>query len=76
MTPRELNLYIVAYAERTKRDGEEGLVTAWLSAYYNRIKRMPDLKKVLADLEPKRQQSDEEMAAEMAKFAAIQKGVN
>lgn len=67
MTPHELNLHIEAYRERTDRENENDLVTAYLTAYWQRVKRMPDLKKLLKDNKPKKVQTPEEMLAVVKK---------
>lgn len=62
MTPHELNIHIEEYiaAQEAKQKNEVSL--AWLNAYYQRVKRMPDIKKV-TNLKPaaKKQQTDEQM---------------
>lgn len=51
-----------------KHEGENDLVTAYLTAYYHRVKRMPDLKKLLKDNKPKKSQTSEQMLAEIKKM--------
>jgi len=54
MTPHELNLHIHAYNERAKAEDREGITLAYLTAYWSRIKKMPDLKKLVAEEKPKK----------------------
>lgn len=70
MTPHELNLHIEAYRERMEHESENDLVSAYLTAYYHRVKRMPDLKKLLKDNKPKKSQTSEQMLAEIKKMNA------
>lgn len=66
MTPHELNLHVSAYGERLRRSGRDDMTAAYLTAYWQRVKRMPDLKKLLEQDDPrkvKKEQSDEQMLA-------------
>lgn len=62
MTPHELNLHIYAHNERMRQQGNEGLTLAYLTALWGRVKKMPNLKKLLEE-EPKptAPQTDDEM---------------
>lgn len=72
MTPHELNLHIEAYRERMEQEGKEDLAHAYLTAYYHRVKRMPNLKQLLEDSKPKAKvkQTDEEMFEVIKKMHA------
>jgi hypothetical protein len=72
MTPYQLNLYIEDYNARKKVDTEEKLALAWLSAYWQRAKRMPSFSKVLKDLheEPKHEMTPEEILAQVKSLNA------
>lgn len=61
ITPHELNLCIQAYNERMTLEGKERLTMAYLTAAWGRVKKMPDLKKIIGDDKPKRQQTPEQM---------------
>ncbi|GJM84330.1 hypothetical protein HMSSN139_68260 [Paenibacillus sp. HMSSN-139] len=61
MTPYELNLHIQAYNERLQREEKEGLTIAYLTAYWGRVKKMPDLKKILGQERKTRAQTPEQM---------------
>lgn len=37
------------YANKLKRERDDALSTAWLTAYFHRVKKMPELKKFLLD---------------------------
>jgi hypothetical protein len=76
MTPHELNLHILGYGERMQSESENELVSAYLTAYYHRVKRMPSLKKLLEDSKPKekKKQSDTDMLTEIKKLHAQMEG--
>jgi hypothetical protein len=70
ITPHELNLHIQAYNERLRHESKEQLTQAYLTAYWGRVKRMPDLKKILGGEEPKTQTA-EQMLREVRKLNAL-----
>ncbi|QMV44469.1 hypothetical protein FPL14_27345 [Cohnella cholangitidis] len=74
MTPHELNLHIHAYAERSRQQSEEGLTLAYLTAYWQRVKRMPDLRKLIQDYRPKKQNADKELLAQIKAINAAMGG--
>ena len=47
LTPRELQLTIEVYAEKQKQLQNENITNAWLTAMWERCKKMPQLKEVL-----------------------------
>lgn len=61
MTPHELNLFIKGYNDRLIQDNKEGLTLAYLTAAWGRTKKLPDLKKILKEDKPNKQQTAEEM---------------
>jgi hypothetical protein len=66
LTPRELMLILEAYNEKEQQKREESLTAAYMSAYFQRVKRMPSLKQVLEDSRPRRsvpQTPDQMLAA-------------
>jgi len=65
MTPYELNLHITSHNERATAEYNEKITLAYMTAYWGRVKRMPDLKKLLGEQpeKKKRKQSPEEMFA-------------
>lgn len=65
MTPRELMLQIEAYNESMAIQYRQMLTHAYLTAAWQRSKRMPPLKKVLDEVKVRRQkpQTPEEMFA-------------
>ena len=65
MTPYELMLAVEEYQDRMRIENEARIVQAYMTAAWQRAKRMPSLKKVLRDVQPKqvKQQSPEEMLA-------------
>lgn len=65
MTPRELNIYIQEYNARKQQEAEEAIITAYLTAYYARVKRMPSLNDILNKLRPSKPKSDEDLLAQI-----------
>lgn len=65
MTPHELNLHIQEYNRRLQQDSEEGLILAYLTAYWQRVKRMPDLKGILNKIKKPEPMSDEQLLAQI-----------
>lgn len=72
MTPRELTLYVDEHNARIEREYEREqrnlLTQAYLTAAWQRANRMPKLEKVLSELKPKQDttnqpQTDEQMFA-------------
>lgn len=61
ITPHELNLCIQAYNERMTIEGKERLTIAYLTAAWGRVKKMPDLKKILGEEKRKKLQTPEQM---------------
>lgn len=60
MTPHELNLHVESFTERMRHDYKEKLTMSYLTAYWGRSKKMPELKKLLGEEAPKKQ-SDKDM---------------
>ncbi|TFE30837.1 hypothetical protein [Cohnella luojiensis] len=79
MTPHELNLHIIAHNERSTSEYNENRISSYLTAYWGRVKRMPELKKLLIQ-EPKakKKQTDSEMLSMIkrlhAKFGSGEEG--
>lgn len=61
MTPFELSLSIKSFSDRLKRERDEKLSQAWLTAYFQRVKKLPKLEKLLNQDKPKKPQTQEEM---------------
>jgi hypothetical protein len=70
ITPAELNMYIDAYNKQMQRDSEQQLTSAYMAAYWQRVKRMPSLKDVLKKGNQRTAQSPEQMLAEVQKLNA------
>jgi hypothetical protein len=68
LTPKEFGLCVSAYNERMKREQEERMTLVYLSAYWQRVKRMPNLKELLGNGRPEREQTDEEMLREIRRI--------
>lgn len=61
MTPYQLSLEVEIYNEKKKAEQEEKLILTYLGAYWNRVKKMPTLKRILGKEEVKKQMTDEQM---------------
>lgn len=72
MTPHELNLHIEEFQKYEKYQNKERITAAYMGAYFERVKKMPDLQKLL-DNEPqekKKGQSATDMLAEVKRLNA------
>lgn len=70
MTPYQLSLYVQDYNEWTKQEQEDKLVLTYLGAYWQRVKRLPNLKKILNQSVPPKKMTPEEMLAQVKKLNA------
>ncbi|WP_066316973.1 hypothetical protein [Bacillus sp. FJAT-29814] len=70
MTPYELNLKILDYNEKRKREDEDKLTLVWLGEYWHRIKKLPPLKEVLGHKGKPKQMTNEEMLNEVKRLNA------
>jgi hypothetical protein len=68
MTPYQLNLFVEEINKCKKDEGEEKLILTYLGAYWQRVKRMPDIKKLLKLEQPKKQMTPEEMLEQIKKL--------
>lgn len=70
-TPGEITIMIHAHNEKRKHDHDEKLLIAYLTAYWQRIKRMPSIKEVLGQHEDeKKEQTVSDMLDEIKKLNA------
>lgn len=60
LTPLEFSILIKAFNEKEKREHDMRIVTAYLTAYWHRVKKMPSLKQVLGQ-STKTKKTPEEM---------------
>jgi lipopolysaccharide biosynthesis protein len=74
MTPFELNIVITARADRMKQEQEDRIVAAYLSAYWQRVKKLPSLKSILEENKPKKPQTVEDMLEEIKRLNAAMGG--
>lgn len=74
MTPFELNIVITARADRLKQEQEDRIVAAYLSAYWQRVKKLPSLKSILEENKPKKPQTAEDMLEEIKRLNAAMGG--
>lgn len=75
ITPYELSLTVKAYSKKAKQEQEDLITAAYLTAYWQRVKKMPSLKEVLGiDKKPrnpkKQDQTPEEMLEEIKRLNA------
>lgn len=56
------------YNKKKLQEHEEKLVVAYLTAYWNRIKKMPSLKEILNKSSGKKKQSSEQMLEEIKRL--------
>jgi hypothetical protein len=61
LTPHELSILVDAFKEKTKREQEFQVVTAYLTAYWHRVKKMPSMKEILKESEVKKKKTPEQM---------------
>lgn len=70
MTPYELSLVVSGYTKRKKQEAKDQLSNAWMTAYFHRVKKMPELAKLLKDLDkppkPKKQTPEDMLEKVMA----------
>lgn len=64
MTPFELNVHIEEFYLAKENEMKDNITMAYMNAYWHRVKKMPNLNKLLGqDSQAKKQQSDKEMLA-------------
>lgn len=61
MTPFELSIYVDAYREKMNREQENLITQAYLTAYWQRVKKMPNLREVLKSKPKKKQMTDQQL---------------
>ncbi|MCA0754904.1 hypothetical protein KP806_07565 [Paenibacillus sp. N4] len=77
MTPWELFLLLEQYGKREKMKDETAVTQAYLTAHWQRVKKMPSLEKVLKGDKPKRPkkpQTAEDMLEEIKRVNAAMGG--
>lgn len=67
MTPYELNLNLDIYYESKRISDDDAVTLAYLGAYWQRVKRMPDLKGLLSRRESKEEQMTDAQMLEYIK---------
>jgi len=63
MTPYELMLICEVFMEQKEIREKEQISLVWLGEYYHRLKKLPNLKEILKDLEPRKEMTEQEMLA-------------
>lgn len=71
MTPRELILHVEEYNERIVRDRNERISQAYMTAYLQRVNKMPKLEKLLERNRPKKKKSNAPQTPEQQLQAAM-----
>lgn len=71
MTPYELNLYLSEYTEKQKIEQEEKITLAYLTAYWQRVQKMPSLKEILGKVKPKEPMTPEQMLKQVQVLNAM-----
>lgn len=61
ISPYELSLKVNSYKKNIQYNEKLQLQTAYLTAYYQRVKKMPSLKDILKDDEPKKAKTPNSM---------------
>lgn len=62
MTPNELNMFVDEFMDKVKRESEEKITTAYMTAYWHRVETLEPLNKILGKEEkPKTDMTNEEM---------------
>jgi hypothetical protein len=61
LTPYEFGLNVDAYLKKTKRESNERWTQAFAIAHWQRVKKMPNLEKILGKEKTKKEMSDKEM---------------
>lgn len=75
ITPHELNLHVQAYNERMEYEYKERLTMAYYTAGWSRVKRMPDLNKLLGSTNHSDgQQTDEQLLKTIRQLNAAMGG--
>ena len=73
LTPAELNVIIVVYVEKMKDERKSGIIAAFYSAYFSRLKTLSttDLEKVLKEIDGTtgQEMTDEEMLTVVKQLA-------
>jgi hypothetical protein len=75
ITPSELFLKVKAYQNKLKRNEQLNIYNAYLSAYWQRVKKMPSLKEVFESKDEKKQSSAEELFEKVKQLNAKLGGV-
>ena len=70
MTPRELKLLHEAAAKKNEREHNARVWLAWHTAAFQRMKKMPDLKKMYLNNTSKKRQTWREQLAVFSEWAA------
>jgi hypothetical protein len=70
MTPREFTLHIKVYNEKQKQNEKDKISVAYLSAAWQRAKKLPNLKRLLEMEQPKKKMTNEEMLLKVKQLNA------
>jgi len=67
MTPFEFSLYVKAYNKRIKYEQDERVTQAYLTAYWQRVNKMPKLQDVLQNKQQQKNQMTDKQMFNMVK---------
>lgn len=70
MTPAELSTLIDIYNRKQKQRHDEMVTVAYLSAYYNRVKKMPNIKDILGKKQTETEQSPSDLLNKLKELNA------
>jgi tRNA splicing ligase len=78
MTPYELILAINVHNEKQKQKSEDEITLAYLNAYWQRVNKLPSLKKILGNEQQpvKKEMTAEEMLKEVMKINKVSGGTS
>ena len=74
-TPRELQLAVEVYEEKEKQKQADVITNAWLSALWERSKKMPELKEALSGLDDKPKKKASEVNYQKTERMAKERGL-
>jgi hypothetical protein len=72
ITPYEFTFYVQAFIDEMKQKQEDWITQAYLTAYWHRVKKMPNLKEILG--KKPQEQTPNQMLEEIKKLNASMGG--
>lgn len=74
LTPFEFSLKVTAFGDRLKQEQEERITLTYLGAAWQRVNKLPSLKKILGNDSVKKEMTPQEMLEEIKKLNASMGG--